>query len=144
MPTIRPKFLTAALLALIVANPLQAEESAALDEIQAYLDFATYSDGTITLEQLRDTGGQELLFIDTRSSEQFAEAHIPNAIHIEWRELLSRRDEVPDDKPVVLYCNTGTLSAKAQFMLRLAGQENVKVLHGGFDAWKRGQAAASQ
>jgi rhodanese-related sulfurtransferase len=141
---IRPKYLSAALLALVLCSPLQAEESAVLEEVQAYLDFATYSDGSITLEQLNDTGGQQVLFIDTRSSDQFADAHIPGAIHIEWREVLSRRDEVPNDKPVVFYCNTGTLSAKAQFMLRLAGQENVKVLHGGFDAWKAGQTTASQ
>jgi rhodanese-related sulfurtransferase len=144
MTTTLSKLLPVTLLALTVATPLQAEESPALEEIQAYLDFATYSDGTISLEQLKDTGGQEILFIDTRSGDQFAESHIPDAIHIEWRELLSRRDEVPNDKPVVLYCNTGTLSAKAQFILRLAGQENVKVLHGGFDAWKREQAGASQ
>lgn len=136
----RSTYLAPGFLALSIAAPLPAEESPALEEIQAYLDFATYSDGTISLEQLSGTG-QEILFIDSRSSEQFSQAHIPGAVNIEWREALSRRDEVPTDKPVVFYCNTGTLSAKAQFMLRLAGRENVKVLHGGFDAWKRQQAA---
>ncbi len=143
MINIRTSYLVSALLALSIMTPLQAEESAALEEIQAYLDFATYSDGTITLEQLGDTQ-QDILFIDSRSREQFDEAHIPGAVHIEWREILTRRDEVPSDKPVVFYCNTGTLSAKAQFILRLAGRENVKVLHGGFDAWKRQQVASSE
>ena len=138
---LRIGYLAASLFTLTcLSQSLLAEDSETLDEIQAYLDFATYSDGSITLEQLQDTAGQAVLFIDTRSSEQFALSHIPDAKHIEWRELLSRRDEVPDDKPVVLYCNTGTLSAKAQFILRLAGRENVKVLHGGFEAWKAAQS----
>ena len=125
-----------------VASP--AEESQALDAIQAYLDFATYSDGTITLEQLENSGTAEVLFIDARDSRQFDEGHIPNAVNIEWRQILDRRNEVPDDRPVVFYCNTGTLSAKAQFILRLAGQENVKVLHGGYEEWKRHQATSQQ
>lgn len=134
----RTRYLPPAILTLLlIANPLQAEDPAALDELQAYLDFATHSDGSIALEQLNDITDQEVLFIDTRLSDQFAQGHIPDAMHIEWREILSRRDEVPSDKPVVLYCNTGALSSKAQFMLRFAGRDNVKVLLGGYDAWKR-------
>ena len=44
--------------------------------------------------------------------------------------------EAPKDKPVLLYCNTGTLSAQAGFALRLAGYENVRILQGGFAEWK--------
>ena len=125
---------------LLIASPLQAEDSALLDEIQAYLDFATHSDGAIAVEQLHDISDQEVLFIDTRNSDQYAESHIPDAIHIEWREILSRLDEVPSDKPVVLYCSTGALSSKAQFILRLAGRDNAKLLIGGYNAWKQQQA----
>jgi rhodanese-related sulfurtransferase len=37
---------------------------------------------------------------------------------------------------VLLYCNTGTLSAQAGFALRVAGYENVRVLQGGYAEWK--------
>lgn len=121
---------------LTLANtPVLADESPALEEIQAYLDFASYSDGIIGVEQLDDSG-QDVLFVDSRNAEQYAAGHIPNAINIEWRETLNRTDEIPRDRTVVFYCNTGTLSAKAQFMMRLSGYENVKVLHGGFDLWQ--------
>ena len=130
------------ILTALTPGTAPAEDSPVLDEIQAYLEFATYGDGTITLEQLSESGAQEVLYIDTRNSLQFSEGHIPDAVNIEWRQILSRRSEVPDDRPVVFYCNTGTLSAKAQFILRLAGQENVKVLHGGFEEWKRHQASS--
>jgi rhodanese-related sulfurtransferase len=117
---------------------LLADESVVLDEIQTYLDFATYVDGTITMEQLRQSNAQ-VLFIDTRNREQFNQGHIPNAIQIEWREIINQKDDVPEDRAVIFYCNTGTLSAKAQFIMRLLGRDNIKVLHGGFDAWKAEQ-----
>ena len=62
-------------------------------------------------------------------------AHIPGAVHIEWREVLSRRGELPVDRAVLLYCNTGSLSAQAAFALKASGREDVYVLTGGFDGW---------
>jgi 3-mercaptopyruvate sulfurtransferase SseA len=37
---------------------------------------------------------------------------------------------------VLIYCNTGTLSAQAGFALRVSGWENVRILQGGFSEWK--------
>ena len=37
---------------------------------------------------------------------------------------------------VLIYCNTGTLSAQAGFALRVAGHDNVRILQGGFQEWK--------
>ena len=45
------------------------------------------------------------------------------------------------DKTVVLYCDTGLLSAKAHLVLRLAGYENVKVLQGGYLMWSQEQGS---
>jgi rhodanese-related sulfurtransferase len=53
-------------------------------------------------------------------------------VNIEWRQIPARRDEIPTDKPVVLYCETGLLSSKAQFALRVAGRDYVMVLQGGY------------
>ena len=128
----------ALILLLLFSFQAISDESAIAEEIQAYLDFATYSDGTITLEQLSEIG-EEVTFIDSRNTELFKQGHIPNAINIEWRETLNRVDELPKETPIVFYCNTGTLSAKAQFILRLAGYENIMVLHGGLDAWNIAQ-----
>ena len=118
MQSHNPIYLRPTILALLmIVSPIQADEGATLDDIQTYLDFATYSDGSIALAQLNGFSDQEILYIDTRRNDQYAKEHIPDAIHIEWRDILSRRNEVPSDKPVVLYCNTGALSSKAQFIL---------------------------
>ena len=80
------------------------------------------------------------MFVDTRNKGQFEAGHIPGARHIEWREILARRDEIPTDVPVVLYCETGLLSSKAHFALSVSGRENVKVLWGGYLMWSARQS----
>ena len=118
---------------------IQAEANPALEAMQEYLDFAEYSDGSISSEQLRSLDLDNVFFVDTRNKGQFDAGHIPGATNIEWRQILTRRDEIPTDKPVVLYCETGLLSSKAHFALRVAGRDNVKVLWGGYLMWRAPQ-----
>jgi rhodanese-related sulfurtransferase len=55
---------------------------------------------------------------------------------MDWRQVLAKRNTIPKDKAVLIYCNTGTLSAQAGFALRVAGWENVRILQGGMAEWK--------
>jgi rhodanese-related sulfurtransferase len=82
------------------------------------------------------TTGRSFFVIDARDKDQFNKEHIPGAVNIEWRRALAERSRIPKDKPVLLYCNSGSLSAQAGFALRVAGYENVRILQGGFSEWK--------
>lgn len=128
-----------ALFALLSVSPVQAEDEN-LAFIQEFLDFVEYADGTISTEQLTSIDSKDIVFIDARNEGQYNEGHIPGAINIDWRDTIKRMDEIPRDKPVVLYCETGLLSSKAHFMLRLAGYENAKVLWGGYLVWSARQS----
>ena len=131
----------AALLMMLMTAPASwAEANPALEAMQEYLDFAEYSEGSVSTEQLAGLAPGEVVYIDARNKGQYDEGHIPGAMNIEWRQILARRDEVPTDKPVVLYCETGLLSSKAHFALRIAGYENVKVLWGGYLMWSARQS----
>lgn len=77
-----------------------------------------------------------MLVIDARDAAQYAKEHIPGAVNIEWRQVLAKSGDIPKNKPVLIYCNTGTLSAQAGFALRVSGWENVRILQGGFSEWK--------
>jgi rhodanese-related sulfurtransferase len=114
-----------------------ADESPALEMIQEYLDFAEYSDGAITPEQIIAIGSNNFQFVDARDQKRFDAGHIPGAINVEWRQILERQSEIPRNKSVILYCDTGLSSSKAYFILRLAGYENINVLRGGYTLWKR-------
>jgi len=106
------------------------------EAIQDYMDFATYEQGIILPQQLDKEVFEAATFVDTRSADQYEAGHIPGAMHIEWREIPGRIDELPESGMVVLYCNTGSLSAQATFAARLMGRENVLVLQGGINGWQ--------
>lgn len=135
----RLPFITAAILAatLQLAPTLSAaNEKAAVEAMEAYLEFVEYGGATIFPEQIPKDDWKKFFVIDARDKDQFAKEHIPGAVNIEWRRALAERSRIPKDKPVLLYCNTGTLSAQAGFALRVAGYENVRILQGGFAEWK--------
>ena len=50
--------------------------------------------------------------------------------------MLAKRNSIPKNKPVLIYCNTGSLSAQAGFALRVAGWDNLRILQGGMEEWK--------
>lgn len=116
--------------------PAAAQDKAVVDAMESYLDFVDYGGATIFPEQIPKEDWKKFLVIDARDKDQFAKEHIPGAVNIEWRRTLAERNRIPKDKPVLLYCNTGSLSAQAGFALRVAGYENVRILQGGFAEWK--------
>ncbi len=110
---------------------------AAIDAMETYLDFAEFGSGIVLPRQIADGEWKTYHIIDTRQAENYAAGHLAGARHIEWRNILARRNEIPRDKPVLLYCNTGAQSAQAYFALRVAGWDNVRLLQGGIEAWRR-------
>lgn len=125
--------LMALLLGAMLVGPVCADDLA--DEIIGYMDFATYEAGIILPQQLTEDVYSSVTFVDTRDAEQFVAGTIPNAINIEWREIPARIEELPEEGMVVLFCNTGSLSAQATFAARLMGRENVLVLQSGYRGW---------
>lgn len=122
---------------LTPVSTVHAQNEALIDGMQGYLDFATYEAGIILPQQIDETVFRAALFVDTRDAGQFEAGHIPGAVNIEWREVLTRISEIPSDQMVILYCNTGSLSAQATFALRVAGRENVVVLQSGIQGWQK-------
>ena len=123
--------------ALLLAPAAHADNKAiAIDEMAGYLEFVDYGGGVIFAEQIPKDEWPKMVVIDARDPGQFAKGHIPGAINIDWRQVLAKRDSIPKDKPVLIYCNTGSLSAQAGFALRVAGWDNVRILQGGMEEWK--------
>ncbi len=127
---------------LFAATPVRVvlAENSALEPMQEYMEFATYDAGIIVPQQLTKGIFDSVVFIDTRNAALFEKETIPGARHIEWREVLGRIEEIPSEKKVVLFCNTGSLSAQAAFALRVAGRDNVLVLQSGIEGWRKDAA----
>ena len=128
-------YFTLALL-LTIPSAMANDKAKIIDEISGYLEFVDYGGGTIFPEQIPKGEYAKMLVIDARDAAQYAKEHIPGAVNIEWRQVLAKSGDIPKNKPVLIYCNTGTLSAQAGFALRVSGWENVRILQGGFSEWK--------
>src|ERR1700690_3732681 len=129
--------LRALFFALALTLPLAARADDVVQKaVEDYLQFTEYSSSLIWPEQIPAEDWKRLFLIDARDPAQYAEDHIPGAINIEWRQAGARRSEIPRDRMVVIYCNSGSLSAQAVFALRLLGWDNVKVLQDGYEGWK--------
>lgn len=124
---------------LLTALPVHAQESSspAIEAMETYLDFVEFGGGVVFPKQIAGGEWKAYHIIDTRLAEDYAAGHLEGAKHIEWRNVLARRNEIPRDKLVLLYCNTGAQSAQAYFALRVAGWDNVRLLQGGIESWRR-------
>ncbi|MHB0975122.1 MAG: rhodanese-like domain-containing protein [Thiobacillus sp.] len=122
---------------VVLAAPARAEVNpAVVDALSGYMDFAEYGGSLIRPEQIPADDWKKVFIVDARDAAQYAREHIPGAVNIEWRQAVARRAELPADRMVVVYCNSGSLSAQAVFALRLLGYDNVKVLQDGIEGWK--------
>ena len=83
------------------------------------------------MEDLNDA-----LLIDVRVPVSYKTNTINGAINIPIDEIRKRTDEIPKDKKVVLFCNTGYTSYCASRILIQKGYNNVYSLCGGFELYK--------
>ena len=90
-----------------------------------------------------DSGAYQ--FVDVREEDEYAEGHIPGAINIPLTEFMARVDELNEDEPVVLVCNTGVRSSQAALFLVSLGFEDIYNLEDGTKGWiKRSLAIESE
>jgi len=79
--------------------------------------------------------GDELVVVDVRTKEEFAQAHIPGAISLPLESLRKYYLELNPEKEIVLNCRVGYRSYLAYKILEGNGFKNLKNLSGGFLSW---------
>jgi len=79
------------------------------------------------------------LVLDVRDAKEYEAGHIINARSIPAGELQGKIDTFKKhrEKPVVVYCDTGTASAGAAQVLRAQGFNKVVTLRGGLHSWRQ-------
>ncbi|WP_071395729.1 rhodanese-like domain-containing protein [Bacillus tuaregi] len=89
---------------------------------------------TLTEEQFRE-GYRKAQLIDVREPNEFENGHILGSRNIPLSQLKMRMKELRPDKPVYLYCQNGTRSARAAQFLYKKGYKDLSHLQGGFKKW---------
>jgi len=94
---------------------------------------------TVTVPELchRLDTGDDTWILDVRSQGELEhDGEIPGAHHIHITQIDKRRREVPEDRPVFIFCGSGVRSMIAASLLQKKGWQNITVVLGGFSAWK--------
>jgi rhodanese-related sulfurtransferase len=113
-----------------------------------YLHLETrVAEGEVSYAEVRaleQAGG--VLWVDARVRSEYEKEHVPGAILLneqEWEQLMFEAVETisRNDKPIVIYCDAQRCDASHRLAekLRDLGQPDVRVLAGGWNAWKSGQ-----
>jgi len=87
------------------------------------------------LKQLIDSG-EPILIIDVRTGGEFNEGHITGAINIPYDKLGIKSSQIPKDKKVVLYCDTGARAVSGAVLLAQKGFQNIYTLKEGYSVYK--------
>jgi sulfur-carrier protein adenylyltransferase/sulfurtransferase len=78
--------------------------------------------------------------LDVRQDFEYAEGHLPGALHIPLPELLERVSELDRNLPLLVYCRGGMRSLAAANLLAGQGFREIMSLKGGLLAWEGAQA----
>jgi rhodanese-related sulfurtransferase len=84
----------------------------------------------------RGLASEGATLIDVREPDEYADGHIPGAIHVPLGRLQAHLEGVPRDRPVLTYCAMGERSTTAASTLERSGFAEVRNLKGGMDAWR--------
>lgn len=61
---------------------------------------------------------EELFILDVRTNEEYDECHLDNAILIPHDEIKERKEEIPRDKKILIYCRSGNRAGIAASYLK--------------------------
>jgi len=110
-----------------------------------FAEFERPSGGLETMKEVDassvDSANSDVLVVDVRNKSEWDEGHVPNAKHLPLSTLMSRADELPRDKKLLVHCQGGVRSPIAVSVLRnlgFADVANVRDGYEGFEALKTG------
>lgn len=89
----------------------------------------------LTEEEFKE-GYRKAQLIDVREEREFETGHILGARNIPMSQIRQRAGEIRSDKPVYLYCQTGSRSIRAaEYLKKKRSCEDLSHLKGGFRKW---------
>lgn len=79
----------------------------------------------------------EVYLIDVRTPQEYLQARLAGAHLIPIDKFLNRINEVPADRPLMIYCAVGARSSQVAEYLAHKGYPEVYDLRGGIEAWSK-------
>ncbi|MFS0576892.1 rhodanese-like domain-containing protein [Sporosarcina sp. 179-K 3D1 HS] len=118
----------------------QALQSVGLDQIEAFVDPAALEGMELTTyetlsvdEFVGERKDSDAFVIDVRNDAEWQAGHLAEATHLFLGKL--RTLDVPDDRKLLVHCQSGARSAIAASVLKARGFYTVKHMAGGYNAY---------
>lgn len=110
-----------------------------VDNIAGYFTPEVIKHESDTIPQITPQDAHEKGYhiLDVRSQAERTAGHIPDSQHIPMGYVRERKDEIPDNEPVVVQCGGGVRSQVVISVLNDMGFQNLINLSGGISQWKR-------
>lgn len=96
-------------------------------QIADLIDFDSFRD---------EVDNDNVQIIDVRGINEYNKYHIPGADHVFVGTLNDNLDKIPQDKEVIIHCQSGDRATIAYSLLRHHGFENVRNYPGGMKEWQ--------
>ena len=125
----------------VVHHPFLVAAAAILAVLGIVIEFRHRASGSSALApadavRLANSGA---LLLDVRDSKAYEEGHIIEARNLPAAELAAKAETLKKykEKPVIVYCDSGTASGAAARTLRAGGFTKVVTLRGGLQSWRQ-------
>jgi glyoxylase-like metal-dependent hydrolase (beta-lactamase superfamily II)/rhodanese-related sulfurtransferase len=143
---------------VVIADPGREQEAVmrlgriGFDQVVGYLEDGLHSvrsrpDLTMSTERLSAqvaservaaATGEAPLMVDVRAPGERQQKRIAGSVGIPLSQLSARLSELPNDRPLLVYCAGGYRSSIAASLLQRHGFEHVSEIAGGITAWAAG------
>lgn len=91
----------------------------------------------ISVDQAQSLIEQEACtVVDIRDAQSYAQAHVPEAIHLDGNAVDAFVDSANRAQPLILYCYHGNSSQNAAQYFASRDFNRVYSVDGGFEAWR--------
>ncbi|MDC7225249.1 MAG: thioredoxin domain-containing protein [Spirochaetales bacterium] len=125
----------------VIINGMQLNRFRNFDDIRAEIDselqLRTSKITAAAAVNIIEEGGYKI--IDARTAEEFAEGHVGEAINLDvlkYKASIAGIREFDAGMPYIVYCKSGTRSARAWHIMRQEGFGSVVDMHEGYEGWK--------
>lgn len=108
--------------------------------IDRVVGYVTSLDGVLAgptpqVEVGREAGVPNAFTLDVRTKSEHALGALPHALQRHVGRLAFHHDDLPRERPLIVYCQSGVRATVASAALRALGFADVRELAGSYDAW---------
>lgn len=116
-------------------DPVNVAAFVGLNDLSGFSPVCTASEARSRITASAEgAAAAEPFLLDVRTLNEFETSHLRSARHVPLDELRFRMDEVPRDRPIIIYCRSGFQGHLALRILKQNGFSDVRNLTGGWVA----------